>query len=130
MTSYRYLCTNTSHPGSAMKRITFQSWDPRILNIPLLLSSQSNLLIPVQFSNDRVHALRMGWARSKISDALRVVCTESHDDLHLQYLHLVEHSAVRSWANEAVFKSFPAIDDTSSDGFHGFVLSAQWLQDM
>lgn len=101
--------------------------------IPLLLSSQRALPTAVQFrttySNGCEHALQMEWARSN-SPTPFVWCTERHDELHLQYLCLVEQSAVRSWADEALFKSFPAIDDTSSDGFHGFVPSAQWLRDM
>lgn len=137
MIGYRYLCTNTSHPGSATKYVTFQSWDPRILNIlPNSLAAEfpARLTHRSAISNDLFKWMRAclanGMGPKQFSDALRVVCTERHDELHLQYLYLVEQSAVRSWADEALFKSFPAIDDTSSDGFHGFVPSAQWLRDM
>jgi len=74
--------------------------------------------------------LANGMGPKQFSDALRVVYMEKHDLLHLQYLYLIQESNVRVWVENILFQSFVPFTDMSSNGFHGFVPSSQWLRDV
>ncbi|KAF8578394.1 hypothetical protein K439DRAFT_1621365 [Ramaria rubella] len=66
----------------------------------------------------------------QFSDALCVQHTHHYDELHLQYLQSIYAcQGMANWKKQT-FSAFKKFDDMSSEGFHGFVPSAQWLQDM
>jgi transposase-like protein len=134
---YRYLCSSCRHPRTQKQTVTFRSWDTRILNIlPPALSAEfpARLTRRSGISKDLLMWMRAclanGMGPKQFSDALRVVYMEKHDLLHLQYLYLIQESYVRTWAEGVVFQSFLPFDDVSSNGFHGFVPSSQWLRDV
>lgn len=131
---YRYICPVCMNPESGRKTVTFRSWDPRIIrNLPRSLASR----FPVMLShrNGISESLFMfmrtcfqsGMGTKQFSDALRVRHLEHFDKLHLTYLWTLAELESRPGLK---FKSFKAFDDTSSDGYHGFVPSSQWLRDI
>ena len=66
----------------------------------------------------------------QFSDALHVQHLQHYDMLHLQYLQAVAAgSKLKQWL-QRTNHPFPKFEDTSANGFHGFVPSAQLLCDM
>ncbi|KAL6304628.1 hypothetical protein BKA93DRAFT_718075, partial [Sparassis latifolia] len=72
-----------------------------------------------------------GMGAKQFSDALRVQHLCHYDNLHLQYLQFLQgRRIIAEWPRDQIFLPFLPFDDTSLDGFHGFVPSSQWLRDM
>ena len=72
-----------------------------------------------------------GMGAKRFSDALLVQHLLRYDKLHLQYLDFLAHCCqdLAKFTN-IKYKSFLSFDDTSPDGYHGFVPSSQWLRDV
>ncbi len=52
--------------------------------------------------------------------------------MHLQYLQFLQRRRydVSNWSQHQTFLPFLSFEDTSSEGYRGFVPSGQWLRDM
>ena len=117
--------------------ITFNSWDTRILSqlppqlvaeFPARLSKRSGISLSV--FNLMRSTFQNGMGAKQFSDALCVQHLQHYDMLHLQYLQaLAVGSHMKSWLHQT-YPPFPKFEDTSDDGYHGFVPSAQWLRDI
>jgi hypothetical protein len=134
---YRYRCGSCQHPTSKKSTLTFNSWDNRILlkipphlaaEFPARLSSRSGISLAT-FGFMR-SCFQNGMGAKQFSDALRVQHLRHYDELHLQYLQSIAMGKkMDSWLRKS-YDPFLKFDDTSVNGFHGFVPSAQWLQDI
>ncbi len=134
---YRYRCSQCRHPHSQKNTVTFCSWDSRILSVlpralalefPAILSHRSGL------SKETFGVMRTcfqnGMGPKQFSDALLVQHLRRYDMLHLQYLHsVIVQNTVITRLFDRTFKAFPPFDDTSINGYNGFIPSAQWLRD-
>ncbi|KAF8174195.1 hypothetical protein K438DRAFT_2050037 [Mycena galopus ATCC 62051] len=137
MMRYRYLCPNCVNPVSNKRTVTFRSWDscifgvlPRRLAVrfPAMLTHQSAILENLfMFMRS---CFQSGMGAKQFSDALRVRHLEYYDTLQLSYLwKIAEAQGLARWRDQK-FPTFKAFDDTSSDGYHGFIPSSQWLRDL
>ncbi|KAJ7895035.1 hypothetical protein B0H13DRAFT_2339037 [Mycena leptocephala] len=71
-----------------------------------------------------------GMGAKQFSDALRVRHLEYYDTLQIKYLSvLAKQKGMNAWLGTK-YRSFLAFEDTSSEGYHGFVPSSQWLRDL
>jgi hypothetical protein len=71
-----------------------------------------------------------GMGAKQFSDALRVRHLENYDKLHLSYLSTpAKNKDIFAWRQEK-FEDFRPFEDTSAQGYHGFVPSSQWLRDL
>ncbi len=136
---YIYRCSVCTNPNTGRKgTLTFRSWDSRILAVlppelraefPARLSYRSG--ISVQAYELLRSCIQNGMGAKQFSDTLRVQHLRHYDQTHLQYLHYLQgrrHTA--DWFPGEHFAPFLPFDDTSLDGYHGFILSSQWLRDL
>jgi hypothetical protein len=132
---YRYCCPNCKPP----KSVTFRSWDQRILDmLPGSLSAEfpARLSYRSGLSTNALALMRScfqnGMGAKQFSNTLLVQHLQSYDQLHLSYLQTLALYALspNSQLNKQRFKPFLPFHDRSSDGFQGFVPSAQWLRDI
>ncbi|KAJ7193618.1 hypothetical protein GGX14DRAFT_378783, partial [Mycena pura] len=134
---YRYICPSCVHPRSKKKTVTFRSWDPRIiqnlprslaLSFPALLTHRSGISESVfMFMRS---CFQSGMGAKQFSDALRVRHLESYETLELKYLStLAKLKGMSSWLGKK-YLGFTSFEDTSSNGFNGFIPSSQWLRDL
>lgn len=64
------------------------------------------------------------------SDAIRMRYLQRYDELQLQYLQsIAEGFNFANW-NGQKFDAFLPFENSSDDGYHGFVPSGRWLRDM
>ncbi|KAJ7689413.1 hypothetical protein B0H17DRAFT_907426, partial [Mycena rosella] len=134
---WRYHCPDCIHPKSGKKTITFRSWDSRIIKkLPRALAAAFPAMLTYRsgISESLFMFMRScfqsGMGSKQFSDALRVRHLEHYDKLQISYLAtLVKTKGISGW-NGQKFKSFLPFEDTSSDGYHGFVPSSQWLRDL
>ena len=133
---YRYRCRVCVHPKSKKNTVTFRSWDSRILAVlpraladefPAHLSHRSGLSKTL-FAWMRT-CFQCGIGAKQFSDALRVQHLLKYDELYLQYLHELAFRSLNGWLGQK-YETFPAFNDISPRGPHGFVPGAQWLKDM
>jgi hypothetical protein len=134
---FRYRCRHCRHPKTGKNTVTWCSWHRRILEVlppalasqfPAHLSHRSGMSKPL-FSWMR-SCFQNGMGSKRFSDAVQVQHLLKYDELHLEYLDFIAHRAVMtSWMGQQ-YTSFLPFHDTSSDGLHGFVPSAQWFHDM
>ncbi|GBE88542.1 hypothetical protein SCP_1303580 [Sparassis crispa] len=136
---YRYRCPSCIFPKSGKTgNITFRSWDSRILaqlppdlcaEFPAYLSRRSGMSQQVfQFMRS---CFQNGMGAKQFSDTLRVQHLRHYDLMQLQYLQFLQgHRALGEWLGDRTFAPFLPFDDTSLDGYHGFVPSSQWLRNM
>lgn len=134
---YRYRCPNCVNPISGKKSVTFRSWDERILNklprelaveFPALMSHRS--AITKTFFSWMRSSLQCGMGPKQVSNALRVQHLEQHDVRQLQYLSsMAARRNMDMWLGMS-FTPFPAFDDSSDAGFHGFIPTSGWLRDI
>lgn len=134
---YRYRCPQCKHPKTGKATVTWRSWDRRILNnlppalaaeFPAVLTHRSGISKEV-FSWMR-SCIQNGMGVKQISDSLRVQHLLRYDELHLQYLDsLVARRGLAIWQGNK-FKSFLPFDDTSAEGYHGYVPSGQLLRNI
>ncbi|KAF9522304.1 hypothetical protein CPB83DRAFT_116942 [Crepidotus variabilis] len=134
---YRYRCRRCHHPKPGKQSVTWRSWDRRILaalpaqlasEFPAHLSHRSGMSKPL-FAWMR-SCFQNGMGAKQFSDALRVQHLLRYDELHLQYLDwIVSRVVMDSWMGTK-YKSFLKFDDTSDEGYNGFVPSSQWFRDM
>ncbi|KAJ7587753.1 hypothetical protein C8J56DRAFT_827736, partial [Mycena floridula] len=137
MIGYRYKCPSCLHPVSRKKTVTFTSWDSRILTnlpralaieFPARLSARSGISKSL-FSFMRT-CFQHGMGSKQFSNALRVQHLQNYDEIHLQYLHYISTQlGISSWRGET-FKAFLPFEDSSPQGFRGYVPSSQWLRNM
>ncbi|KAJ7213648.1 hypothetical protein B0H12DRAFT_1275445, partial [Mycena haematopus] len=133
---YRYRCP-TCVSKSGKKTVTFRSWDSRIIcNLPralaacfpAMLTSRSGISESVfMFMRS---CFQSGMGAKQFSDALRVRHLENYDKLHIQYLSTLARGREVYEFCQKKFPCFPPFDDTSPEGYHGFVPSSQWLRDL
>ncbi|KAJ7223233.1 hypothetical protein GGX14DRAFT_557813 [Mycena pura] len=134
---YRYHCPNCAHPKSGRKTVTFRSWDPRIIqNLPQSLADSFPVRLTHRsgISNSLFMFMRScfqsGMGAKQFSDALRVRHLEYYDTLQIKYLSaLAKQKDMNKWLGTK-YRSFLPFEDTSPDGYHGFVPSSQWLRDL
>jgi hypothetical protein len=134
---YRYRCPQCKHPKTGKATVTWRSWDHRILNVlppalaaefPALLTHRSGISKAV-FSW-MCSCIQNGMGVKQILDSLRVQHLLCYDELHLQYLNsLVTRRGLASW-HGIKYNPFLPFDDTSTEGYHGYVLSAQLLRNI
>jgi len=134
---YRYRCPQCKHTKTGKATVTWRSWDRRILDalppalateFPALLTHRSGISKAV-FSWMR-SCIQNGMGVKQVSDSLRVQHLLRYDKLHLQYLDsLVARRGLALWQGRK-FKSFLPFDDTSAEGYHGYVPSAQLLRNI
>ncbi|KAF7377554.1 3'-5' exonuclease domain-containing protein [Mycena sanguinolenta] len=134
---YRYICPSCIHPKSKKKTVTFRSWDPRIIrNLPNSLARS----FPVRLTHrsgisDSVFmfmrsCFQSGMGAKQFSDALRVRHLEHYEALEIKYLSaLAKLKGMSTWLGRK-YRSFLPFEDTTPDGYHGFVPSSQWLRDL
>lgn len=134
---YRYLCPKCVHPKSGRRTVTFRSWDPRVIrNLPRSLADS----FPVRLTHrsgisDSLFmfmrsCFQSGMGAKQFSDALRVRHLEYYDGLQIKYLSaLAKQKGMSTWLGTK-YRSFLPFEDTSPDGYHGFVPSSQWLRDL
>jgi hypothetical protein len=66
----------------------------------------------------------------QVSESLRVQHLLRYDELHLQYLDsLVTRRGLALWQGTK-FQAFLSFDDTSAEGYHGYVPSGQLLRNI
>ncbi|KAJ7246127.1 hypothetical protein B0H12DRAFT_1235640 [Mycena haematopus] len=71
-----------------------------------------------------------GMGAKQFSDALRVKHLEQYDKLQLSYLwKIAESQGLARWRQKK-FRAFKSFEDSSLDGYHGFIPSSQWLRDL
>ncbi len=139
MIGYRYRCSTCTNPKTGrLGTRTYSSWDSRILSalpaelraeFPARLSWRSGISLPL------FHFMRScfqnGMGSKQFADALRVQHLKHFDMLHLQYLHrLHNRQRMSAWPSGQTFPPFLPFDDSSPEGYRGFVPSARWLRDM
>jgi hypothetical protein len=133
---YRYHCRHCLHPKSKKNTVTFRSWDSRILRMlpraladefPAHLSHRSGMS-KCLFSFMR-SCFQNGMGPKQFADALCVQHLLKYDELQLQYLHSLTACKLDHWTGRKYYPFLP-FDDSSYNGFHGFIPSSQWLRDM
>ncbi|KAF6750676.1 hypothetical protein DFP72DRAFT_817488, partial [Ephemerocybe angulata] len=134
---FRYRCRNCKHPKTGKSTITWRSWDPRILAVmPRALSAQfpARLSHRSAVSNDLFSWMRScfqnGMGSGQFADAVLAQHLLHYDKLHLQYLDFIAQGVAISEFTDRKYKSFLPFDDTSAEGFRGFVPSAHYFRDI
>ncbi|KAJ7158821.1 hypothetical protein C8R46DRAFT_1224735 [Mycena filopes] len=134
---YRYRCPTCVNPDSKLKTVTFRSWDSRVLQkLPASLSTRFPAVLTHRSALSEGVFMFMrscfqnGMGAKQFADALRVRHLENYDKLQVSYLSTLATHASMARFTERKFKSFLPFEDTSADGFHGFVPSSQWLRDL
>jgi hypothetical protein len=135
---FRYKCPRCTRTRLEGQRVTFRSWDSRILaSIPPELAAE----FPAKLSHrcaidlDTFEFMRSmfqnGLGSKQFSDALRVQHRLRYHKLELQYLqHLSSRSgALAAWRGPR-YEAFLPFGDKSANGRHGYIPSGRWLRDM
>ncbi|KAJ7592442.1 hypothetical protein C8J56DRAFT_779365, partial [Mycena floridula] len=134
---YRYRCPVCLHPASRKTNVTFASWDSRILaNLPQALAMEfpARLSFCSGISKSLFSFMwtcfQHGMGSKQFSNTLRVQHLQNYDEIHLQYLHYISgQQGISVWRKET-FTAFLPFEDSSPQGFRGYVPSSQWLRDM
>jgi hypothetical protein len=71
-----------------------------------------------------------GMGAKRFSDSLLAEYLLRYDELQLQYLDYIASNTVMNIWMQKRFPAFLPFHNTSPDGRHGFVPSAQWFRDM
>ncbi|KAF5315639.1 hypothetical protein D9611_004974 [Ephemerocybe angulata] len=134
---FRYRCRNCKHPKTGKSTVTWRSWDPRILAaMPRALSAQfpARLTHRSAVSNDLFSWMRScfqnGMGSGQFADAVLAQHLLRYDQLHLQYLDFIARGVAVSELTGRQYMSFLPFDDTSPEGFRGFVPSARYFRDI
>ncbi|KAJ7488604.1 hypothetical protein B0H11DRAFT_2230137 [Mycena galericulata] len=134
---YRYRCPTCVNPKSLKRTVTFRSWDSRVVrNLPRALAACFPAMLTARSGISETVFMFMrscfqsGMGAKQFSDALRVRHLENYDKLHVQYLSIIARGKEIHEFCGKTFSRFPAFEDTSSDGYHGFTPSSQWLRDL
>lgn len=136
MIGYRYQCAACSSKKDAGKNTMFCSWDPQILAaLPPALASK----FPAQLSHcSAIDSQLLEWMRScfqngvgskQFSDMLRVQHVLCYNKLQLQYMQHLSTRHLDKWMKTSHLAFLP-FNDRSSNGFHGYTPSGQWVRDM
>jgi hypothetical protein len=135
---YRYRCRHCIHPKTGKRgTVTWRSWDCRILAVlpaPLAAEFPAYLSHRTAISKALFEWMRScfqnGMGPKQFSDAVRVQHLLCYDELHMQYLDtLVVRSGLAQWLGKK-FQSFLPFDDTSQEGFHGYVPCSQLFRNV
>ncbi|TEB37872.1 hypothetical protein FA13DRAFT_1620965, partial [Coprinellus micaceus] len=137
MIGVRYLCPTCRNPKSGRCTVTYSSWDKRILKI---LGPEVSNIFPAWLSWRCAISKRLfGWLRTcmqsgmglkQFSDGLRVQHLLAYHELEHQYLHYLRRVRPMAKALGRVFQKFPAYDDASPNGPHGYVPSASFFRNI
>ncbi|KAF6763228.1 hypothetical protein DFP72DRAFT_1000650 [Ephemerocybe angulata] len=134
---FRYRCRNCKHPKTGKSTVTWRSWDPRILAVmPRALSAQfpARLTHRSAVSNDLFSWMRScfqtGMGSGQFADAVLVQHLLHYDQLHLQYLDFIAQGVAISEFMDRKYMSFLPFDDTSPEGFRGFVPGAHYFRNI
>ncbi|KAF7324049.1 3'-5' exonuclease domain-containing protein [Mycena kentingensis (nom. inval.)] len=126
---YTYACQKNTTAGCGSR---FRSWDKRVLEclprplaaeFPAVLTWRSGLSTRA-FGVVR-SCFQHGMGAAQVADLFRMQHLRRYDELRLAYLQ----TKLRQ-VGMGTYQAFPAFDDRSSSGFHGFTPSGQWLRDV
>lgn len=133
---YRYRCTRCRNP-SGKPTVTFCSWNQRILDkLPRALAHEfpAHLTRRSGISKSTFNILRSclqsGMGTKQFSDALRLSHLLSYDTIKLQYLWTLRTRKQFSKITGRTFEQFLPFEDTSRNGYHGYIPSSNWLRDL
>ncbi|KAF8166462.1 hypothetical protein K438DRAFT_1941745 [Mycena galopus ATCC 62051] len=111
----------------------FRSWDQQILQrLPRALAAEfpAHLTWRSGLSTRAFGVVRScfqhGMGSEEVADMFRMQHLRRYDELRLQYLR----TKIKQMGFSAVYEPFLPFEDRSSQGFHGFTPSGQWLRDM
>ncbi|KAJ7870055.1 hypothetical protein B0H14DRAFT_2279771, partial [Mycena olivaceomarginata] len=127
---YTYECQKTASGGCDAR---FRSWDQRILQLlPRALAAEfpAQLTWRSGLSTRAFGVVRScfqhGMGSEEVVDMFRMQHLRRYDELRVQYLR----TKINQMGFSAVYEPFLPFEDRSSQGFHGFTPSGQWLRDM
>jgi hypothetical protein len=134
MIGQRHRCPQCKNPKSNEKTITFNSWDPRILErLPHALAaefpaclSHRNAISDLALAVMRT-CFQYGMGSKQFSNCLQVLHYRHFDIIHAQYLDgILSHKCDSDPSN--VYLPFGTFED--KHGYCGFVPSSLWLRQM
>ncbi|KAJ7494155.1 hypothetical protein FB451DRAFT_1551319 [Mycena latifolia] len=127
---YNYGCRKTA--GGCGLRL--RSWDKRVLDqLPPELAAEfpAHLTWRSGLSTRAFGVVRScfqhGMGSAEVSDLFRMQHLRRYDELRLQYLR-TKYKQMLLGTQE--YQPFPAFQDRSAGGYHGFTPSGQWLRDV
>lgn len=131
---YHYRCPSCLHPKSGnCGTVTFHSWETQILDqLPSYLSCEFLAWISycsavsLRLFSFMHSCFQKGMGAKQFSDSLRVQHLLHYDQLHLQYLHYLAYQS-KVMRPTQKYKAFCTFNNISSEGYHGFVPSSQYL---
>ncbi|KAF6759179.1 hypothetical protein DFP72DRAFT_1102402 [Ephemerocybe angulata] len=134
---FRYRCRHCLHPKTGKRTVTWRSWDSRVLaGLPRSLAAHfpARLTHRSAVSNELFSWMRScfqnGMGSKQFADAVLCQHLLAYDQLQLQYLEHLSQCADISRMMGQMYKPFLPFEDSSSDGFHGFVPSAIYFRDI
>ncbi|KAJ6545861.1 hypothetical protein DFH09DRAFT_1321402 [Mycena vulgaris] len=130
LVGYNYGCRKSA--GGCGLRL--RSWDKRVLDqLPPELASEfpAHLTWRSGLSTRAFGAVcscfQHGMGSAEVSDLFRMQHLRRYDELRLQYLRTKYKQMLLGRRD---YEPFPAFQDRSAGGFHGFTPSGQWLRDV
>ncbi|KAF9048060.1 hypothetical protein BDZ89DRAFT_928787, partial [Hymenopellis radicata] len=123
---YSYACRSC--------KLKLRSWDSRVLkklSRPLAAEFPARLTWRSGISTRALGVVRSciqnGMGAHQVADMFRMQHLRRYDELRVCYLHT--KVSCMNLPTET-YEPFPAFDDKSEKGFHGFVPSGQWFRDV
>ncbi|KAF6741868.1 hypothetical protein DFP72DRAFT_745995, partial [Ephemerocybe angulata] len=101
---------------------------PLAAQFPARLTHRS--AIPNELFSWMCSCFQNGMGSKQFADAVLCQHLLAYDRLHLQYLEYLSQCADISRMTGQIYKSFLPFEDTSSEGFHGFVPSSVYFRDI
>jgi len=134
MIGARYKCPDCVS-ATGKHTVTFMSWDSRIIaslpqslaaEFPVVLTHRSALSSPI-LALERC-LFQKGIGSKQFSEIIKSLHLRYFDQLHLQYLQMIQDNRERViWKN---FKFEPFSEFTDSKGYAGFIPSSVWFRDL
>ncbi|KAF7323784.1 3'-5' exonuclease domain-containing protein [Mycena kentingensis (nom. inval.)] len=120
--------------------LRFRSWDPDVMDaLPAELASEFPAILTWRSALSK-HAFGVvrscfqhGMGSAQVSDLIRMQHLRRYDELRLLYLQLKLKEMQFSMGGEIssdAYEVLPDFEDRSSQGFHGFTPSGQWIRDV
>lgn len=133
MIGVRYHCSNCKNV-SGKTTVTYMSWDMHIINklpkalqaeFPIVLTHRSGLFEPILALEKSL--FQKGVGSKQFSDILQIQHQRKYDQVHLQYLYMIDYfRSALPWKN-SIFKPFSLFSD--SQGYGGYIPASQWFRD-
>lgn len=136
----RYRCPTCINPKTRKEgKISFNSWDPRILaSLPPSLAAAFPAHLTARSGIDKT-AFRLlraacgnGVGTKQFADMLSNLHQRRHDERHLLYLETIlagpSGRGIGMWSRGIAFEPFRPYADR--DGYAGFTPSSQWLREV